>query len=164
MKSYFKFGVLLCVIALSISAFAGSITTFKYSAVVSGVPNTTVNGTFKYNTSTDAFTSVSLSFVGNSIFGGLSGTVTKPQFGSNFVFNETVGGYTVSYNILLNVLNPGSYTAQGYIANGLTSGTFGFKRQVPDGGSQISYLLASGLVLFAGMLLAGKQRRRPAEN
>lgn len=164
MKSYIQLGVALCVVALSVSAFAGSVTTGSYAASVSGVPNTTVYGTFSYNTSTDTYTSVSLSFVGNSIFGGLSGTVTQPQSGSRFVFDKTVGGYSVSYSILLDAMNPDSYTAQGYIVNGSASGTFGSKHQVPEGGSQISYLLASGLVLFAGILIAGKQRRRLAEN
>lgn len=161
-KSYLKLAVTICVVAFSISAFAGSITTFTYSTAVSGVPNTTVQGTFSYNMVTDTFTSVSLSFVGNSVFGGLSGTVTKPQYGSNFVFNETIGGYTVSYNISLNELNPGFYTANGYITNGGATGTF--KQQMPEGGNRISYLIASGLVLFAGMLIAGKQRRLLAEN
>lgn len=157
MKPYFKFGVMLCVMALSISAFAGSITTVSYSAVLNGVPNTTVYGSFSYNTATDTFTSASLSFVGNSIFGGLSGTVNQPQYGSSFVLNETIAGYTVSYDILLNMLNPASYTAFGYISSGQGAG--GFRTQVPDGGSPISYLSAAGLVLFAGIILAGKQRR-----
>ena len=82
MKSYFKFGVVICVIAFSISAFAGSVETFNYSASVSGVNNTTVHGTFNYNTSTDTFTQASLTFAGNSIFNGISGTDTKPQKGT----------------------------------------------------------------------------------
>lgn len=163
MKSYFKLGVALCVIAFSIGASAGSIKTFNYSTVASGVSNTTVLGTFKYNTVTGTFTSESLSFVGNSIFGGLSGTVTKPQSGSTFLFNATLGGYTVSYTIVLNLLDPGSYTANGNITHGLTTARFAYG-QVPEGGAQLSYLAASGLALFAGMLLAGKQRRRPLEN
>jgi hypothetical protein len=161
MKSYFKLG--FCVIALSIGAFAGSVETFNYSTSVNGVSNTTVQGTFTYNTATDTFTSAALSFVGNSIFGGLSGTDTKPQSGSTFVLNEMVDGYTVSYTIsLLNLLN-GTYSAGGSISLGQTTGSFQFN-QVPEGGTQLSYLAACGLVLFTGLWFAGKQRRCAAEN
>jgi hypothetical protein len=121
-----------------------------------------VQGTFSFNTATDTFTVAGLSFVGNSIFGGLSGSDTKPQSGTTFVLNENVDGYTVSYTIVLNPLT-GTYTANGSITYGGTTGDFQFN-QVPEGGTQLSYLAASGLVLFAGMLLAGKQRRQPAEN
>jgi hypothetical protein len=162
MKSYFKLGVLLCVIALSIGAYAGSIETFNYSTAVSGVSNTTVQGTFNFNTSTDTFTLASLSFVGNSIFGGLSGTIMNPQFGNTFVFNKIIDGYTVSYDIVLNPLN-GSYTADGSITTGGTIGTFKYS-QVPEGGARLSYLLASGLTLLAGIALAVKPRRRLAAN
>ena len=127
------------------------------------MPNTTVYGTFSYNTSTDTFTSESLSFVGNSIFDGLSGTVTQPQYGNTFVFDKTVDGYTVSYTIVLNPMNripilptEASPTAkpQGH----------SFNTRCRKVARQLSYLAASGLVLFAGILLAGKQRRQLAEN
>jgi hypothetical protein len=161
MKSYFKFGVVFCVIALSTGAFAGSVDTFNYSTNLSGVSNTTVQGTFTYNTSTDTFTLASLSFAGNSIFNGISGNDTKPQSGNTFVLNETIDGYTVSYTIVLNPLT-GSYTADGSISYGGTKGSFNY--QVPEGGARLSYLLASGMALFAGIFLAGKQRRQPATN
>jgi hypothetical protein len=163
MKSHFKLGLLtVCMAAWSMSAFAGSIETFNYSTNLTGVSSTTVQGTFSFNTATDTFTVAGLSFVGNSIFGGLSGSDTKPQSGTTFVLNENVDGYTVSYTIVLNPLT-GTYTANGSITYGGTTGDFQFN-QVPEGGTQLSYLAASGLVLFAGMLLAGKQRRQPAEN
>jgi len=161
MKYYFKFGVVFCVIALSIGAFAGSIDTFSYSTNVSGVSNTTVQGAFTYNTSTGTFTLASLSFAGNSIFNGISGNDTKPQSGNTFVLNETIDGYTVSYTIVLNPLT-GSYTANGSISYGGTKGSFNY--QVPEGGARLSYLLASGMALLAGIFLAGKQRRQPATN
>ena len=162
MKFYFKFAVVFSVMALSLCASAGSITTMTYTTALNGVSNTTVTGTFNYNTATDTFTLASLSFAGNSIFGGLSGSDTKSQSGSTFVLNETVDGYTISYTIQLNGLNPNSYSANGSISIGSATGTFRFN-QVPEGGAQLSYLLASGLVLCVGMLLAGKQRR-PAQS
>jgi|SRR5580704_3663215 hypothetical protein len=163
MKRYLQFGaIVFCVIACSIGASAGSIDTFKYSTNVTGVSDTTVTGTFTFNTSTDTFTLAGLSFVGNSIFGGVSGTDTKPQSGTTFVLNETVDGYTVAYTIVVNLLT-GTYTASGSITYGGTTGNFGYS-QVPEGGAPLSYLAASGLVLLGGILLAGKQRRRLAEN
>jgi hypothetical protein len=161
MRFYFKLGVASCVIALSIGASAGSIETFNYSAGVQGVSQTTVQATFNYNTSSDAFTLASLSFAGNSIFNGISGKDTTQQYGDTFLLKETVDGYTVSYTIVFNPLT-GTYTANGSITYGGTTGTF--YNQVPEGGTQLSYLAASGLVLLGGILLAGKQRRRPAEN
>lgn len=160
MKSYFKLGVAFCVIACSIGAFAGSVSTFNYSTTLNGVSSTSVQGTFTYNTATNTFTSASLSFVGNSIFGGLTGTVSKPQSGNTFVFNGIVDGYTVSYTIVLNPLT-GAYTATGSISINGTTGNFQFS-QVPEGGARLSYLFASGLVLFGGIFLAGKQRRQLA--
>jgi hypothetical protein len=161
MRFYFKLGVAFCVIALSIGASAGSIESFDYSAAVQGVSATTVQATFNYNTSTDAFTVASLSFAGNSIFDGVSGKDTTPQSGDTFLLKETVDGYTLSYTIVLNPLT-GTYTANGSITYGGTTGTF--YSQVPEGGNQLYYLTASGLVLLGGILLTGKQRHRPAGN
>ncbi|MGO9125718.1 MAG: hypothetical protein ACLP6G_12630 [Terriglobales bacterium] len=161
MKSYFKLGVVFSVIALSIGASAGSVVTFDYTASLSGVSNTAVQGSFNYNTTTDTFTLASLSFKGNSIFNGIAGSDTVPQSGNTFVLNGTVDGYSILYTIVLNA--SGLYSVNGSISYGGTTGTFEFN-QVPEGGSRLSYLAASGLVLCAGILLAGKQRRRPAEN
>ncbi len=77
------------------------------------------------------------------------------------MLNETVDGYTVSYTIVLNPLT-GTYTCERKHLLRQNTGTF--NNQVPEGGAQLSYLAASGLVLFAGILLAGKQRRQLAEN
>ena len=146
MKFYFKFGVAFCVIALAISASAGSLTTLNYEAIVSA-PNATVSHSFNRE---------SLSFVGNSIFGGPSGTVSKPQ--SSLVLNAALGGSSHS-NLMPNHLLPGSDSPAGMIGKMRNPNT-----QVPEGGSQLSYLLASGLALFAGIFIAGKQRRRLALN
>jgi hypothetical protein len=161
MKFYLKFVVLTCMIACSASVFAGSVSNFAYNTNLNGVSSTTVNAKFSYDTSSDSFTSASLSFLGNSIFGGISGSDTTPQSGNTFLLKETVDGYTVSYTIVLNPLT-GNYTANGSISYGGTTGTF--FSQVPEGGTQLVYLAASGLVLLGGILLAGKQRRRTAEN
>ncbi|MGA7380796.1 MAG: hypothetical protein WBQ09_12570 [Terriglobales bacterium] len=162
MKSYFKFGVVSWVIALSISAFAGSIQTFDYSTPVTGVPKTTLDATFTYNDKTDTFTKETLTFEGG-VFNGVSVTITKPQKGDTFQFDKKVDGDTIVYTIVFNPLT-GTYDAYGSITKGKTEGYFQYNTMAPEGGTQLSYLAASGLVLFAGILLAGKQRRQLAEN
>jgi hypothetical protein len=161
MKFYFKPGILVCVIAFSISAFAGSVTKFDYDTNLTGVPDTTLQATFNYNTNTDTFTKETLTFVGG-IFDGVSVTITKPQQGDTFVFDKKVDGDTINYTIVFNPLT-GTYDAYGNITKGRTEGSFQYNT-TPEGGTQLSYLGASGLALFAGILLAGKQRRQPAEN
>lgn len=181
MKSYFQFGVVFGVIALSICAFAGSVSdldgsrdlgrmpnnknnveSFKYSTPLTGVPNSTLQATFTYNTKTDTFTKETLNFVGG-FFDGLSITITKAQHGDTFVFNKKVNGDTIAYTIVFNEL-AGTFEANGSITKGKHEGYFQYDMMAPEGGNQLSYLAASGLVLFAGILLAGKQSRRRAEN
>lgn len=161
MRKYCKLvGLLLAMtMALSICAAAGSIVTVKYVTKLNGVSDTFVHGSITYNRATNTFVSVSLSFVGNSVFGGLKGTVTQPQSGTVFTFDKTVGGYKVSYNITLNPLAPGSYSADGSITKGLLMARWHKPQSVPEGGTALSYLLSSGLVLVGGIWLAGKQRR-----
>jgi hypothetical protein len=162
MKFYLKFGLAFCVIAFSMSAFAGSVTEFDYSTNVTGGSNTTLTATFDYNTKTDTFTKETLTFVGG-IFNGVSVTITKPQHGDIFTFDKKVDGDTIAYTIVFNPLT-GTYDAYGSITKGRSEGYFQYDTLAPEGGTQLSYLAASGLALFAGILLAGKQRRRLARN
>jgi hypothetical protein len=179
MKSYLKFGVAFCVIALSISAFAGSVSdfgnsselsllpnanleNFSYSAALSGVPGSTLDASFTYNKKTDTFTKETLTFVGG-IFNGVTVTITAPQHGDTFTFDKKVDGDTIAYTIVFNPLT-GTYDAYGTITKGKHEGSFQYDTMAPEGGTQLSYLAASGLVLFAGMLFAGKRRRLFAEN
>jgi hypothetical protein len=162
MKFYLKFGLALCVIAFSMNAFAGSIDQFKYSTnVTPGSDDTTLNATFTYNTKTDTFTKETLTFVGG-VFNGVSVTITAPQKGDTFKFDKKVDGDMVQYTIVFNPLTD-SYYAYGTITKGKNEGSFQYN-SVPEGGNQLSYLLASALTLAAGIFLAGKQRRGPAEN
>jgi hypothetical protein len=178
MKSYLKLGVVICVIALSASAFAGSVSNlddpsdlrllpnanlenFNYSAKLSGVTGTTLDASFTYNKKTDTFTSETLTFVGG-IFNGVSVTITKAQHGDEFTFDKKVDGDTIAYTIIFNP-QTGTYDAYGTITKGRNVGSFQHDTMAPEGGTQLSYLAASGLVLLAGILLAGK-RRRLAEN
>jgi hypothetical protein len=162
MKSHFKLGVLCGVIAFSISVFAGSVTEFDYATNLTGGPNTTLKASFDYNSQTDTFTKETLTFVGG-VFDGVSVTITKPQNGDIFTFDKKVNGDTIAYTIVFNPLT-GAYDAYGSITKGRNEGYFQYNTMAPEGGTQLSYLAASGLALFAGLVLAGKQRRQPAEN
>ena len=148
MKCYFKLGVAFCVIALAICASAGSISGSASDA--SGA----VTGALHNNATTGG----PLSFVGNSIF--VSGAVSHPQFGSKLTLNASLGGNVLSGS-LHNSLELGSDPTVPVTS---ARGGRGRQQQVPEGGTQLSYLAASALVLFAGIFIAGKQRRRSAEN
>jgi hypothetical protein len=124
MKFYFQLGLVCCVIALSIGAFAGSVTTVDDPAAVSSMPDTQVQGTLSYLAATGSFTG-------------------EP-------------GYAPSLNVVLNVESGSDSYAYGF-AQPISSA--GGHQPVPEGGTQLSYLAGSGLVLFAGMFLANKQRR-----
>ncbi len=125
MKSYFQLGVVCCVIALSIGAFAGSVTTLGDSVVVGSMANTPSQGIL---TATGSFTG-------------------EP-------------GYAASANIVLSLESDSDSFAYGFVAPVTSARSH---QPVPEGGTQLSYLAGSGLVLFAGMWLAGKQRRRSTQ-
>lgn len=163
MKSYLKFGVVICVMAFSMSAFAGSVSQFSYDTGLTGVSNSTLQATFTYNSNSDTFTKETLTFSGG-IFNGVQVTITQPQHGDTFTFDKTVDGDLIAYTIVFNPLT-GTYDAYGSISKGRSEGYFQHDtQQTPEGGTPLAYLAASGLALFAGILLAGKQRRQPAEN
>jgi hypothetical protein len=138
MKYHFKLGVAFCVIVLGISAFAGSITTNT-----SGAPNA-VPATFNYSSVTRS---------------GFAGTVTQTQSGSSLSVDTTAGG--AASNSLPN-LQLGSDSPVVPVTS--ARGGRDRQQQVPEGGTQLSYLAACGLALFAGIFIAGKQGRRPTEN
>jgi len=144
--------------AFVLPASAGSVQTFNYSTSVSGVNNTTLTGSFVYDTSNDTFSTGSLSFTGNSVFGGLHGTYNKSESGDSFVLSLSASGITLQYNITLNPLNTNQYWVTGTITRNGTTGTFAFT-DVPEGGARYAYLVPAGIVIFGGILLAGFKRR-----
>src|SRR5277367_4892120 len=155
MKSCFQFGVVFCVIALSIGAFAGSVShfddsrdlnrmpnnhveIFNYDTQLTGVANSSLQATFTYNTKTDTFTKETLNFVGG-IFNGLSITITKAQQGDTFFFDKKVNGDTVAYTIVCNPL-AGTFDAYGSVIKGKHEGYFQYDTMAPEDGNQLSYL------------------------
>ena len=161
MKDCYQFAkkVVLVLMALVLPAAASSIT-YDYSEAVTGVKNETANVSLTFNPKTDAITG-SIGFLGG-VFGGItdkfSGVATCKGTTCVFVLNTKVDGDNLSYTVTfsdpsgsLNLIG-----ANGDIWNTKANGTFA----VPEGGSKLSYLVASGIALLAGILLSGKQRRR----
>lgn len=160
MTSRLKFvrNAALLLMVFAVPAWAGSINSYTFTTTVAGVQNTTVTGTFIYNTSTGMFSTGSLAFKGNSVFGGLHGSYNKSESGLSFVLNVKAGNITLQYLISLNPQNLNQFTASGTITRSSTTGTFSYAL-MPEGGTPFAYLISAGVVIFGGILLTGFRRR-----
>jgi hypothetical protein len=157
----------VCVIsllALSLSAYANSNDSFQ-NAILTGVSHGgDVSGTFDFNSSTNQFSNISVSFV-STVFGD----VNASDFGSiNGVYNHVTGNWSfqwqtikngdlITYDVIYNP-NTNQFTASGSIQNLWNQGKFNYM-QVPEGGNSLAYLLLSGIALFVAIFLSRKQRR-----
>jgi len=170
MRRYFgilSVGVLFLV-AACLPATAGSINSFS-GVTLQGVSNTTVSGTFSVN-STGLFSNISISFTGNSIFGGVNAVDSKSIQGIYiqgkgwwFSWWTKVGGNWICYSVLFNPNNPNTnqFWTGGLIVNGQNRGGYQYL-EVPEGGAILSYLFLSGAAVFAGIAMSAKQRRQHA--
>jgi hypothetical protein len=156
------FLVLVCVPALAGSHNSFSNENFANVALV-GVSDTKVSGSFSFNSKTDKFSNCAISFSGNSIFNGINATDLKSVKGKYeegqgswlFTWQTHVGRDVIWYSILFNP-NNGQFSVSGWIKNGEYRGEWS---SVPEGGAMLAYLLLTGMAVFAGILLSGKQRR-----
>jgi hypothetical protein len=155
----------LFLLAVSLSASAGSINNFDFeNATLTGVSKGgTVSGSFSFNSKTDQFSNISISFV-SSVFGTVD--ASDPRWGNGsyqgkgwweFTWKPKVDGDTIVYSMLFNTIT-GQFQASGSIANWQNQ-KGNFDLSVPEGGTPLSYLMLSGLAVFAGILISGKQRR-----
>ena len=135
----------LFLLAVSLSAFADSNNDFS-GATLSGISATGASGSFAFSSSTDRFSNAPQSFGGNSISEGVK------------VTNRLMSGYFIS---------EGSFSG-GSFSDDSDEGLFGKDRlngkdrkkwNVPEGGAKVTYLLLSGIAMFGGILISGKQRR-----
>src|SRR5271155_4460827 len=148
------------VLVLSLPAFAGSISNFSGVQLKGASGN--VSGSFSFSSSNDQVSNLSLSFAG-STFGsvnvsdpsGLKGTKEGQDW--LFVWSTKENGDTIWCSILFNPLTD-QYQLGGWIDNWKNQGDFNYL-QVPEGGTPLSFLMLSGLALFAGILVSGKRRR-----
>jgi len=147
-------------------AAAGPINSFS-GVTLKGVANTTVSGSFSFNSTTNQFSNISISFSGNSMFGGVQAIDNKSIQGTYiqgkgwlFSWLTKVGGNLICYAVLFNPTT-NQFATTGWIVKGNNGGSFGYLT-VPEGGAILSYLFLSGAAVFAGIVMSGKQRRQRA--
>jgi len=147
------------VLALSICASAGS--TDNFSATLTGVSET-VSGSFTFNSSTDSFANIKLSFAGSTF-----GNINTSNGGGNanwcgngecaFWWKTTVGADTIWDVIVVNLIT-GQFQDAGTISNSQNNGGFSYM-SVPEGSSALAYLLLSAAAILGGIFMSGKNRR-----
>jgi hypothetical protein len=121
-----------------------------------------VSGSFTFNRSTDQLSNSSLWFAG-SLFGGVKVSdpngVNGTKLGQDWLFGWSTqkSGDTIWGSVLFNPLTNQSELGES-ISNWKGDGKSDFFA-VPEGGTPLSYLMLSGLAIFAGILISGKQRR-----
>jgi len=121
----------------------------------------TASGSFTFNPSTDTFSNISVSFNGG-VFGGIQANDAQAQGSCSQGLCQVswwtiVHGDLVSDTIVFNT-KTGQFQDYGEVSNWQNQGNFNYL-SVPEGGASLSYLTLSGLVIFAGILKSGKQRR-----
>jgi hypothetical protein len=161
MKRYFRLAAICAAFILSVAmcAFAGS--TDHFSGPLTGVANSTVTGSFSFNSATDQFTKVTLSFTSpNSILGSgsvnpgsISGTKDSFQW-----WGFATNGDFVIYDV---TVNPnGTFQVTADVDNWQNQNNGGFNSMaVPEGSSALAYLLLSAGAIFGGIFVSGKNRR-----
>jgi hypothetical protein len=151
----------LFVLAVSISASAGSDDSFSGAKLTGVSQGGTASGTFFFNTTTHQFSDIAVSFV-SSVFGNVNANYQGSINGTyanglwSFQWSKVKNGDLIKYKISFNPVT-GQFTASGSIANWWNQGNFNMS--VPEGETPLSYLMLSGFAMFAGIVIAGKRRR-----
>jgi hypothetical protein len=123
----------------------------------------TVAGSFSFNNKTDQFSNISVSIV-SSVFGKIN--VSDPHSGHGtyegqgwweYTWKRKVDGDTIVYSMLFNSIT-NQFEVGGAISNRRKQGDFSYI-SVPEGGTSLSYLVLSGIAMFAAVLISGKHRR-----
>ena len=165
MKRYGKLGGVcgLFLLAVSLTASAGSIDHFKNVALTGVSKGGTVSGSFSFNNKTDQFSNISVSIV-SSVFGKIN--VSDPHSGHGtyegqgwweYTWKTKVDGDRIVYSMLFNTIT-NQFEVGGGIRNRRNQGDFNYI-SVPEGGTSLSYLVLSGIAMFAAILISGKHRR-----
>ena len=147
-------------LAVSLSASACSGDCFSDVSLV-GNSGGDASGSFAFNTSTDTFSNLSLTF-NSGAFSGVTAQDSKGGGGCilgicGISWKTIVDGDTVWNTIVLN-LKTGQYEDYGGIYNWKNQGEFNYM-SAPEGGNSLAYLLLSGIALFVAIFLSRKQRR-----
>jgi hypothetical protein len=152
----------LFLLAMSLTASAGSIDQFKNAALTGVSKGGTVSGSFSFNSKTDQFSNISVSIV-SSVFGKINvsdrhaghGTY-KGQGWWKYTWKTKVDGDRIVDSMLFNTIT-NQFEVGGGIRNRRNQGDFNYI-SVPEGGTPLSYLMLSGIAMFAGILISEKQR------
>jgi hypothetical protein len=149
--------VFLLAVSLSASACSGDCFT---NVNLSGNSGGNASGSFTFNTSTDTFSNLSVSFNGGA-FNGMSASDNKGGGGCilgicGFSWKTIVNGDTVWNTIILN-LKTGQFEDIGGIYNWKNQGNFNYMA-VAEGGNSLAYLLLSGIALFVAIFTSRKRR------
>jgi|SRR5208282_370783 hypothetical protein len=152
----------LFLLAVSLSASAGSVDSFN-NAALTGVSNGgNVSGTFSFDSHTDQFANISVSFV-SSVFGNINASDPGPMWGTysngkwSFQWQTWKGLDLITYSITYNPAT-NQFTAGGSIKD-IWGDKGNFNYSVPEGGTPLSYLVLSALAMLIGILMSGKQSR-----
>jgi hypothetical protein len=131
-----------------------------------GSSGSTVSGSFTFNSTTDTFSNISLSF-NSGAFNGINasdasgGKATCILGLCAFSWKTEVGNVWVWDTIILNT-NPGASYGQywdiGKIVNWQNSWNFD-PLPAPEGGTSMAYVALSGIAMVAGILISRKKTR-----
>lgn len=165
MRRYFNLaGICAAFLALAcLPALADSKDNFS-NEKLTGNSGSTVSGSFTFNSTTDAFSNISLSFNGG-VFNGINaldtggGKATCLLGWCGFSWQTLVGNVLVWDTIVINV-NTGAYQDFGGIYNWQNQWNFDPPMSAPEGASSLAYLALSGIAIFTGILVSEKKRRK----
>ena len=161
MKRYFKLAAICAAFVLSVAMFASAGSTDNFSGPLAGVSNSTVTGSFSFNSVTDQFTGVSISFTspilgnGNVDPGSLNGIKGSNGQWSFQWLGFANNGDLVIYAATLNA--NGTFQVSGDVSNWQKYGSFNMA--VPEGSSGFAYLFMSAIAVFGAISVSGKHRR-----
>jgi hypothetical protein len=130
-------------LVVCLPALAGPVNGFS-GATLSGISAPSASGF-----SSTEFSHAPVSFGGNWMFAGVR------------VTNRHVSGYSISEGSF----SGGSFSEDsdgGFSRKDRRHGGCGERKDchsIPEGGAEVTYLMLSGIAVFAGILISGKQRR-----
>lgn len=152
----------LFLLVVSLPASASSVCNFS-SVKLTGNSGSNVSGTFTFDPSTNSFSNISMSFNGG-VFNNVLANDPKggkgiylPGQGYLFTWITNVKGDWLWCSMLFNP-STGQFQEWGGISNGNSYGRFDYL-SVPEGGTELTYLMLSGIAVFGGILVSNKQRR-----
>ena|SRR5579864_540518 len=162
MRRNFRLLSICAIFLLTVCVSASADSNYQFSNVALTGVSGTVSGTFTYNASTDVFSGLALSFNG-----GAFNAVKASNNGGNGICKQNLCGFfwqtTLAngdsvWNAIVINLQTGQYSDLGGISNSQNQGFFDYQ-SVPEGGATLGYLMVSGIAVFGGIVISGKQRR-----